>query len=104
MFHHNISQIEKLHKEMASSKELIEAAESVGVDLICTGHLHYSKLLKIDHQPIIAHVGSLSCKRTNDQNNSFFKFDYDNQQIRITNMVYGDTGFRSIATHLYDLV
>lgn len=104
MFHHNISQIEKLHKEMASSHELIEVAESVGVDLICTGHLHYSKLLNLDNQPIIAHVGSLSCNRINDQNNSFFKFDYDNRQIKVTNMIYNDMVFSSARTSLYNLV
>ncbi|APC97283.1 metallophosphoesterase family protein [Francisella frigiditurris] len=94
MFHHNISKIEDLHNPLHSSKDLIEIAKDRPIHIICTGHLHYSHVNPIDEKfPIIAHAGSLSCKRKNDNYNSFFSFDIDLKNLKITKHIYKEGSF-----------
>lgn len=93
-FHHNITQIENLHKALPSAQQLANISATSPIDLICTGHLHYKcikPLLPNISKPVVAHAGSLSCKRTNDQTNGFFCFTISKKNLQIENYIYENT-------------
>ncbi|AIT09705.1 hypothetical protein LO80_06830 [Candidatus Francisella endociliophora] len=101
-FHHNITQIENLHKALPSAQQLANISATSPIDLICTGHLHYKcikPLLPNIDKPVVAHAGSLSCKRTNDKTNSFFCFSITKDEFQIDEYCFNDVSF-SISNYL----
>lgn len=96
-FHHNLNYFSGMHHPLNNAEELINYLKISPVDIVCTGHLHYSnlKLIPKDQSNLYAilHAGSLSCQRTKDGKNSFYIINTKNKNCTIESWVFYKNSF-----------
>ncbi|QDP73177.1 metallophosphoesterase [Legionella israelensis] len=96
-FHHNFDSVYDFHKPLENADQLLECLKSSPVNIVCTGHLHYSNLAlfkkKQQQVGLILHGGSLFCKRSKDLLNSYFVLEVIEQECTIHWRAYKNTHF-----------
>jgi len=98
-FHHNFSYFEGMHGPLKNEKEIVAFLKNSLVDLVCTGHLHYSNQGLIERNDgkkcILLHAGSLMCERTRDNLNSYYLITVQQGECTIEWRVMEGAGFVS---------
>lgn len=92
-FHHNFTRFESMHTPLSGFENLLKEIHSLPINLICTGHLHYSNIASLildqNKKCYISHAGSLSCNRTKDNKNSFNEITIgENNEISFLEKLY----------------
>lgn len=98
-FHHNFDYRSGAHKPLENHQAFMKCLLSSHVDIICTGHLHFAQTAtfrKNNTKPCLSiHAGSLSCKRSKDNLNSYYCVDLKKRQCHVQWRVFRGQAFSS---------
>lgn len=98
-FHHNFDYREGWHKPLCNFVEFLEFIKESPIDLICTGHLHYSHISKIRKNSgrycINIHAGTLLCPRSKENLNSYYAIELDNKTCTTYWRIFDGTDFKT---------
>ncbi|MBA3535515.1 MAG: metallophosphoesterase [Tatlockia sp.] len=98
-FHHNLNYFSGMHHPLNNADEFINYLKESPIHIVCTGHLHYANIKIIDknqyEQFALLHAGTLFCKRSRDNMNSFYVIDTNKLKCIINRRVFAEGCFNS---------
>lgn len=106
-FHHNLHYFSGMHHPLNNAEEFISYLKDSSIDIVCTGHLHYStlKLIRKNNkgQCAILHAGSLLCERSKDKMHGFYVIDTNKHNCTVDWRIFAEDRFISHKVHQFNL-